>query len=287
MSEARSLYIDLLKKCLTGSLYNPRAGNRLISRAVCAARLQQANEVFKSYLDAHNLTAESCFDPGRATELVPDSLAATLHYMHRDTSPDTMSDLPSLDNLQFCVEEVIRNGIPGDLIETGIWKGGLPIFMRGILKAYEITDRVVWGADSFAGLPTPDPEKNLDDAIFNFLIEPLEGLKITYEFVESTFQKYGLLDEQVKFLRGWFSDTLPNAPIQRLAVLRLDGDWYESTKCSLNALYPKLSPGGFVIIDDYGLPTGCKKAVDEYRQMHLIDTPITWVNHQAVYWRKA
>ena len=201
-------------------------------------------------------------------------------------TPDTMSVPACVDNLQFCIEETIKNRVPGDLIETGVWKGGLPVFMRGILKAYGIVDRAVWVADSFAGLPKPDPEKHLRDAMWYFLTEPIEGLKIPLDYVESIFRKYDLLDDQVNFLQGWFSDTLPNAPIQNLAVMRLDGDWYESTMCSLKALYPKLSPGGFVIIDDYGLPLDCKRAVDEYRQIHHIKEPKIWINEQAIYWKK-
>jgi len=197
-----------------------------------------------------------------------------------------MSDLWSIENLQFCVEKVIMNNVPGDLIETGIWKGGLPVLMRGILKAYGITDRVVWAADSFEGLPKPDPEKNLEDAIWFHLFGPLDRLEIPLEYAEGVFRKYNLLDNQVKFIKGWFSDTLPHAPIEKLAVMRLDGDWYESTSISLNALYPKLSQGGFVIIDDYGLPLGCRRAVDEYRAAHNINEPIQWVNHQVIFWQK-
>ena len=197
-----------------------------------------------------------------------------------------MSEMSTVDHLQWCVEEVLRNEIPGDFIETGIWKGGLPILMRGILKAWNVTDRVVWGADSFDGLPEPDPAENLEDAIAWFLFAPLERLKIPRDFVENTFLKYGLLDDQVRFLEGWFSDTLPSAPIEKLALMRLDGDWYESTMTALNALYGKLSQGGYVIIDDYGLLRGCRDAVDQFRQNHSITTPLVAVNHQVVFWKK-
>ena len=110
-----------------------------------------------------------------------------------------------------------------------------------------------------------------------------QGGQLTYG---DYLQLSGLLDAQVCFLPGWFRDTLPKAPIERLALMRLDGDWYESTRDALENLYPKLSPGGFAIIDDYGIPIGCRRAVDEYRQRHAIQEPLTWVNGATVYWRR-
>ena len=85
------------------------------------------------------------------------------------------------------------------------------------------------------------------------------------EHVKENFQRYGLLDEQVRFVKGWFRDTLPHVPIERLAVLRLDGDLYESTIQALDGLYHKLSPGGFVIVDDYGNVPACRQAVNDFR----------------------
>lgn len=289
MSTIRSLYIDLLKRCLSGQIYDPGRGAAIISQDQCTKLLREANEIFKPHLAPLGHTVESFL--GARSPLKRDSfsenLRLSLNGMHRDLTPDSMSHLSSIDNLQFCVEEVLRNNVPGDLIETGVWKGGLPVFMRGILKAYEIVDRVVWAADSFEGLPQPDPEQNLADALWFHLFGPLDRLKISYEFVMGVFQKYDLLDNQVRFLKGWFSDTLPNAPIQALAVMRLDGDWYDSTKLSLEILYPKLARGGFVIIDDYGLPFGCRRAVDEYRNAHKLSEPIQWVNQQVAFWKRA
>jgi len=90
----------------------------------------------------------------------------------------------------------------------------------------------------------------------------------------------------VRFLKGWFRDTLPAAPIGKLALLRLDGDLYESTRDALHALYGKLSPGGFLLVDDYGDFPPCRKAVDEFRAEHRIDAPIVEVDWSGVYWRK-
>jgi O-methyltransferase len=104
--------------------------------------------------------------------------------------------------------------------------------------------------------------------------------------VRANFERYGLLDGQVEFLPGWFKDSLPDAPIEKIAVLRADCDMYESTFEVLTYLYPKVSAGGYVIIDDYGVLPKCKAAVDDYRLAHGIDAPIQWVDWTGVYWQK-
>jgi hypothetical protein len=195
-----------------------------------------------------------------------------------------MIGVARMRNLRRLVETALNDGVRGDLIEAGVWRGGACIYMRGILAAHNDTGRKVWVADSFAGLPPPDEERypvDKDDPhhTFTHLIVPLEQVK-------NNFRQYGLLDDQVGFLPGWFKDTLPVAPIKRLAVLRLDGDMYGSTMETLEALYPKVSPGGFVIIDDYLLPA-CRQAVHDYRDANGITDAIEDVDGAAAYWRRA
>ncbi len=173
--------------------------------------------------------------------------------------------------------------IPGDLIETGVWWGGATIFMRAILKAYGITDRTVWVADSFEGVPPPDAEKYPADAGWD--LAQFDCLAVSLEDVRANFDRYGLLDQQVRFLKGWFRDTLPTAPIEQLAVLRLDGDLYESTMDALSNLYPKLSVGGYAIIDDY-MVSACAKAVQDYRRQHGINEKIEVIDTEGIFWRK-
>jgi O-methyltransferase len=110
---------------------------------------------------------------------------------------------------------------------------------------------------------------------------------VSIDEVRSAFQKYGLLDDQVRFLKGWFKDTLPAAPIKQLAVVRLDGDMYESTMDGLVHLYPKLSPGGFLIVDDYGVVDSCRRAVEDYRRKHGIADPIMEIDGTGVYWQRS
>jgi O-methyltransferase len=201
------------------------------------------------------------------------------------TEAETMVGRARLDNLQACVTAVILDNVPGDLVETGVWRGGASILMRAVLKAYDDRTRSVWLADSFEGLPRPAPvdfPADTDDQHWTLA----KYLAVPRHLVEGNFKRYGLLDEQVKFLPGWFRDTLPTAPIERIAVLRLDGDMYESTMLALATLYPKVSPGGFLIVDDYGALPNCRHAVEDFRSAQGITDPIVTVDWTGVYWRK-
>jgi O-methyltransferase len=196
----------------------------------------------------------------------------------------TMIGLQRLNNLQFCAEDILANQVPGDFIETGVWRGGSVIFMRAILKAHNITNRSVWVADSFAGVPPPNPKQYPLDA--GIRLDSFPQLAIPREEVELNFARYGLLDAQVRFLPGWFRDTLPSAPMDTLALLRLDGDLYESTMDGLIHLYPKLSVGGYIIIDDYGAIEACKQAVHDYRTSHGITEKIVDIDGTGAYWQR-
>ena len=188
-----------------------------------------------------------------------------------------------MQNIEDCLDAVRDERIPGDLMETGVWRGGATVFMRGYLMAYDMGDCTVWAADSFEGLPKPSrPE----DVGFDFSSSLAPILAVPLDEVRDVFKRYGLLDDRVRFLKGWFRDTLPNAPIDRLALLRLDGDLYESTIDALKALYDKVSEGGFVLVDDYGDFPPCRKAVDEFRASRSIKSPLVMVDWSGAYWRK-
>jgi len=195
-----------------------------------------------------------------------------------------MVGLKRLENLQFCITQVLQKNIRGDYIETGVWRGGASIFARGVLKAYGVHDRTVWVADSFEGLPKPDGRYQQDEGDKHWKSNAVLGISL--DQVKANFARYGLLDEQVRFLVGWFKDTLPTAPIQQLSVLRLDGDMYSSTTDALEALYAKLSPGGYLIVDDYGSTPPCRQAVDDFRAKHNITEAIQKIDWTGVYWEK-
>jgi hypothetical protein len=196
----------------------------------------------------------------------------------------TMIGATRMQNVIACVREVIDRGVPGDLIETGVWRGGATIVMRAILQAFGITDRSVWVADSFAGIPPPDVERFPDDEGMNF--SAFTDLIVPLEEVKRNFASYGLLDDQVKFAKGWFRDTLPSLDVRQLAVMRLDGDLYESTIIALQSLYPKLSVGGYCIVDDYGAVPACAKAVEDYRSHNGITETLQTVDWTCVFWKR-
>ena len=203
----------------------------------------------------------------------------------RDWPPtaETMIGTARLDNVRRCCVDTIQRGVPGDFIETGVWRGGATILMKGVIEALGDTRRRVWVADSFEGLPAPDERYPADDGID---WSDVGVLKVDADAVRANFERYGLLDDRVRFLKGWFEDTLPNAPIGPVAVLRLDGDLYQSTMDSLVALEPKVVPGGFVIVDDYGGWEPCRVAVDDYRAERGIGSPMHEVDWTAAWWRK-
>jgi O-methyltransferase len=270
---AAELYLDLMKKCLTRSIFPetfrkpmPQAGSWRKWVYAVASRLAAAG--------GFALVKHFRFDAASRAE-----------GMDHPPEADTMIGLKRLDNLEFCITQVLRNGVSGDLIETGVWRGGATIFMRAVLKAYGDTRRLVWVADSFQGVPRPSPKKYPADAADPHWKHP--ELPVSESQVRANFHRYGLLDDQVRFLAGWFGDRLPQAPIDRLSILRLDGDMYESTWDALHALYDKVSPGGYVIVDDYHAVHGCRRATDEFRARRGIADALTPIDRLAVYWQKS
>jgi hypothetical protein len=188
-----------------------------------------------------------------------------------------------LANVRWCMTDVVDRGVPGDVIETGVWRGGTTIMMRAVLRALGDTERTVWVADSFQGLPKPDAKRWPADEGLDF--SGYSQLAVSSAEVRGNFERYGLLDDQVRFLEGWFEDTLPTAPIAQLAVLRLDGDLYGSTIVALESLYPKVSPGGYVIVDDYGEVRACRQAVEDYRASNGITQEIRTIDATGVFWQ--
>lgn len=206
------------------------------------------------------------------------------HTFDFPTKAHTMIGDTGLDNIRDLMTRTLNDNIPGDYIETGVWRGGATIFMRAILAAHDIKDRRVFVADTFEGLPKPNSKKYPKDK--RDRLWALEELSISREMVEENFRKYGLLDGQVIFLKGLFSQTLPKLTTERFSLIRLDGDMYESTWDALSNLYDRLSPGGFVIIDDYGILNSCRQAVHDFLNQRELEPEIHRVNNQIHWWRK-
>jgi hypothetical protein len=268
------LYLDLLKRCVTNLIYRDPA-IRYIGEDI------------------------------DESPIGPFSLSRRVAGKDWPSQAHTMIGIRRLDNIQALVEQILQTQVPGDLIETGIWRGGSTIFMRGVLKAYGVTDRTVWVADSFDGFPRTEQQglsaesftspgldalrsgwvqSSLPAQVQDRLDAVMEGM--SYDEVRERFDRYGPLDDQVHFLRGWFRDTLPSAPIERLALLRLDGDLYDSTYDALDALYPRLSTGGYAIVDDYNTYKECRRAVHDYLGRTGAGADIQPIDDEAVFWQR-
>jgi SAM-dependent methyltransferase len=270
------LYLDLLKKSVLGEIYVENElrllylrdclkGRDMFNPSIYLDIRRGKSDMFREYVCGH----ETGIHYGQSLD--------NLGFQN------TMIGRRRLENLHGCLESILRDGVKGDCIECGVWRGGAALYMRGFWAAHQASDRTVWLADSFEGLPKPSlaADQDLDLSAAKF---PM--LAVDQETVRELFHRYGLLDSQVKFLKGWFKDTLSSAPIERLSLLRLDGDLYESTWDSLSALYPKVEPGGFVIVDDYGCLPQCRQAVDEFRRQNGIAESIREIDWTGVYWRK-
>jgi len=261
------LYLNLLAKCLTGIIFD-ESGWQLMTKLAINGQIAA----------------------------VPSDLAilrkVPLDRPAREEGRDwpflayTMVGVKRLRNVRDLVERILVRDLPGDLLEAGVWRGGCSIYMRGLLKAHAVTDRKVWVADSFAGMPLPGP---VDAGLVSQRSDLHEEayLAVSLEEVQENFRRFELLDGQVAFLKGWFKDTLHQAPVQRLALLRLDADFYDSTMAALDALYGRVTPGGFVIIDDYFSWEGCRRAVTEFRERHGVNSEIIPIDWSGAYWQKA
>jgi hypothetical protein len=198
------------------------------------------------------------------------------------TYAETMIGLKRLDNLQACLETIIKDNIEGDVIECGVWRGGACIFMKAVLEVLE-EHRVVYVADSFQGFEKIGDLRYDIDKGADFLTESI--LSVSKKEVEGNFAKYNLLDDNVKFIEGYFANTMPKFE-GRLSLLRVDCDLYGATTEVLNHLYDRVSVGGYIIIDDYSSILNCASAVHHFRHRRNISTKIMQIDHSAVYWRK-
>jgi hypothetical protein len=196
----------------------------------------------------------------------------------------TMIGTKRLANVRLVLESVIGERVPGDFVETGIWRGGACIMARAVLSAYGVTDRRVIACDSFEGLPPPDAQQFPADVDSKF--HEYADLAVSLEEVRSNFAKFDLLDDQVVFLKGWFRDTMPKVPSQKVAVLRLDGDMYESTIDPLRHLYDRIPPGGWVVVDDYHVVPSAKAALHDFLNERRESPTLHEIDGVGVFFRK-
>jgi O-methyltransferase len=254
----RTAYLDLLKLCLCDL-----AGARTLSVSRTGDTRRPDSQV-------------------KSRELGEEELPLRVMGSDWPYSGLTMVGLQRLDDLQACVESIVGDGVEGDLIEAGAWRGGASILARATLDSLGADDRTVWVADSFRGLPEPDPgfpeDRHLDLSRVDFLAVPAAE-------VRAHFARFGC-EQGVRLVEGFFDQTLPELRGRHWSLVRLDGDTYEATWVGLDSLYPGLSLGGYLIVDDFGLIPECRAAVHDYRREHRISEPLEEVDWNGVRWRR-
>lgn len=195
---------------------------------------------------------------------------------------------------QLCAK-VVRGGIPGDLVECGVWMGGSAGLMALALRKFEPKGiRKLHLFDSFEGLPSPSKKdgqkaeeywKSTEGSDHPNVARCVADAEVVRAFL---YQSLRIPPEQVVFHEGWFQNTLPlsEEALRQIAVLRLDGDWYDSTRICLEHLYDRVSPGGVILLDDYFCWEGCRKATDEFRAERGLHNPIIHIDEDSGYWIK-
>lgn len=193
----------------------------------------------------------------------------------------TMIKPPRLRVLWELSRRVDVENVPGALVECGTWNGGSAAVM--VFPQKRPLRRDVWLFDSYEGLPPPTDE---DGRYANEEYYYKGRLRADPKLVQEVFQRLDIWSDRVHIRKGWFQDTFPVTPILEIAVLHIDADWYESVKLCLETYYGSVVPGGFVVFDDYGSWEGCKKAVDEFMEAHVIHEPLRTRDGVGFYFRK-
>jgi O-methyltransferase len=185
---------------------------------------------------------------------------------------------PRLVSLFRLARMVVREGVPGDIVECGVAQGGTAALLGTAVRQ---TSRTLWLYDSFEGLPVPE---SVDGPVARQYVGDCRG---TLDEVKMTLARAGVLGERTRLVKGWFQDTLPNAEVSQIALLHIDGDWYRSVRVCLESLYDRVAPGGVVVLDDYGYWPGCRLATDEFLRDRQIRTPLVRVDAPRRYFRKS
>ena len=196
----------------------------------------------------------------------------------RKILPYTLGGWKALDNAFNVIERIEKEKVPGVIIECGVAQGGTAAMMALSSRALGDENRDFWFFDSYEGLPEPTADDYQGDKAGDYVGVLVEGSCLgTIEQVSKLFfETLNLPSEKIHLVKGWFQDTVPihKDKVGKIAILRLDGDWYESTKIPLENFYPNKSPGGCVIIDDYATCFGSKKATDEFIKENSLNTEL-------------
>ena len=205
----------------------------------------------------------------------------------------TMVSYQRLSNVYVLAELAEKNKIDGAFVECGVWKGGCSAVMAFVAEKAK-SNRKVWLFDSFEGLPEPTKEdgnmaKDYANNKAGGKLKTINECVSSLEDVKEVFFKILKINPQnIVIKKGWFQNTLPVAKneIGPISILRLDGDWYDSTKCCLDNLYDNVIISGYIIIDDYGHWEGTRRALDEFLKERKIKINLIKVDYTGVYFKK-
>ncbi len=252
----RTMYLDLLEDALCFNLWPEplHPMDRTAAHGLAMSALKSADKLLRRV--------------GLALAIVPKQHPTSGTFW--PAAAHTMIGQKRLRNIRELCEVVDHDGVPGAFVECGVWRGGASMYARACLDS----SRKVICCDSFEGLPfdASEPQYCAFDA-----------LKVSLDEVRRNFENFGLLDN-VEFVKGWFAETLGTVP-GPIAILRADGDMFSSTIQILSALEPLVSPGGYIIIDDWCLPM-CRRAVEIYRRTKQVEYDLVAIDGCGVYWRK-
>jgi O-methyltransferase len=210
--------------------------------------------------------------PRRPERSVPDIADPAFYELCRRCAPNTMTTVERMYALYEGVRHVERHGIAGDVVECGVWRGGSAMLAALALLRRGSSERTLWLYDTFAGMSEPGPHdvsasgERVQDA-WDYYRARRDHPVLAYaslDEVRANLASTGYPEDRLHYVRGKVEDTIPAAAPDRIALLRLDTDWYESTRHELVHLFPRLVSGGVLIIDDYGHWEGARRAVDEY-----------------------
>jgi O-methyltransferase len=214
--------------------------------------------------------------------------------LYLSCKPFTMTSRERMFSLYKAVTYIVQNNLPGDFVECGVWKGGSSMMMAATLMHLGKTDRTIWMYDTYEGMsePTEEDKDYLGTAADRQLSDAKKEDQSSVwcysslEEVMANMYSTGYPKDKIKYIKGKVEDTIPeNMPASLIGLLRLDTDWYESTRHEMIHLYPKLIKDGILIIDDYGHWVGARKAIDDYiveNRLHLFLNPIDYTGRIAV-----
>jgi O-methyltransferase len=227
------------------------------------------------------------------TDLLPEHIPDVTENewrIYKQVRPYTMLSLERILANIRAVEHVVNNRISGDIVECGVWRGGSSMAMA---LAVADQSRNFWMFDTYSGM-TEATDADFSNTGIKASVELAAARKrevateshliafASLEDVKRNLQLTGYPSERIRFIQGPVEETIPRECPEKIAILRLDTDWYESTRHELEHLYPRLAPGGLLILDDYGYWQGARKAVDEYFAGKLFLSRIDFTGRIAV-----